>query len=110
LAGKGCRGRLYMLPVRRPAKHSIPPQRAHRFRVSPPHGFQCLGVDLLGEDPGDRIATGQWPSDHAGLLATLSVVPEPGTMLLLVISLAALTVVRRQGELPARVRSKLPRW
>jgi len=66
-------------------------------------GFRTLGIDLLGEEPGDRIATGQWPSDHAGLLATLAVVPEPGTMLLLVISLGALTLTRRRPVLPALV-------
>jgi len=28
-------------------------------------------VDVLGEMPGDRTASGLWPSDHAGVVATL---------------------------------------
>jgi endonuclease/exonuclease/phosphatase family metal-dependent hydrolase len=35
-----------------------------------------IGVDdihLLGADPADRLPTGQWPSDHAGVVGTLSI-------------------------------------
>jgi endonuclease/exonuclease/phosphatase family metal-dependent hydrolase len=30
-------------------------------------------VKLVGVHPSDRIPTGQWPSDHAGIVATLSI-------------------------------------
>ena len=33
--------------------------------------FETVSVDVVGEDAGDRTATGLWPSDHAGVVATL---------------------------------------
>lgn len=29
-------------------------------------------ADIVGEEPGDRTASGLWPSDHAGVVATLN--------------------------------------
>jgi len=39
------------------------------------HGSQINVRDmkLVGADPSSRIASGQWPSDHAGVVATLSI-------------------------------------
>jgi endonuclease/exonuclease/phosphatase family metal-dependent hydrolase len=34
-------------------------------------GFETVSADVLGEDPADRTPTGLWPSDHAGVVATL---------------------------------------
>lgn len=34
-------------------------------------GFETVSADVLGEEPGDRTPSGLWPSDHAGLVATL---------------------------------------
>ncbi len=34
-------------------------------------GFKTLSADVVGEDPADRTASGLWPSDHAGVVATL---------------------------------------
>ena len=34
-------------------------------------GFRAFRVDILGEAPADRTASGLWPSDHAGVAATL---------------------------------------
>lgn len=33
-------------------------------------------ADIVGDEPGDRTASGLWPSDHAGLVVTLTVPPE----------------------------------
>ncbi len=33
-------------------------------------------VDIVGETPADRTASGLWPSDHAGVAATLTVLPD----------------------------------
>jgi len=34
-------------------------------------GFETGSADVVGEDPADRTASGLWPSDHAGVVATL---------------------------------------
>jgi endonuclease/exonuclease/phosphatase family metal-dependent hydrolase len=33
--------------------------------------FEILDAELVGESPGDRTPSGLWPSDHAGVAATL---------------------------------------
>jgi endonuclease/exonuclease/phosphatase family metal-dependent hydrolase len=35
--------------------------------------FMPLGVHLVGADPSARTAAGLWPSDHAGVAATLEI-------------------------------------
>jgi hypothetical protein len=44
-------------------------------------GFSALDVELVGENPADRTPSGLWPSDHAGIVATL--IPEPATLILI---------------------------
>jgi endonuclease/exonuclease/phosphatase family metal-dependent hydrolase len=39
-------------------------------------GFDVLDADVFGNDPEDRTPSGLWPSDHAGVTATL-VLPHP---------------------------------
>ncbi len=34
-------------------------------------GFETVSADVVGEEPADRTASGLWPSDHAGVVATL---------------------------------------
>jgi hypothetical protein len=34
-------------------------------------GFRSLRIDVVGEEPADRTEGGLWPSDHAGVVATL---------------------------------------
>src|SRR5262245_14187934 len=34
-------------------------------------GFATVAADVVGEEPADRTASGLWPSDHAGVVATL---------------------------------------
>jgi endonuclease/exonuclease/phosphatase family metal-dependent hydrolase len=34
-------------------------------------GFGVADISLIGNQPGDRTASGLWPSDHAGIAATL---------------------------------------
>ena len=34
-------------------------------------GFETVSADVVGEELGDRTPTGLWPSDHAGVVATL---------------------------------------
>jgi endonuclease/exonuclease/phosphatase family metal-dependent hydrolase len=38
--------------------------------------FTALGADVVGENPIDRTPSGLWPSDHAGVAATLTL-PHP---------------------------------
>lgn len=38
-------------------------------------GFSVLGAEVVGDDPLDRTPSGLWPSDHAGVAATL-VLPQ----------------------------------
>jgi endonuclease/exonuclease/phosphatase family metal-dependent hydrolase len=35
--------------------------------------FQVVDISLVGERPSDRIPPGLWPSDHAGVVATLRI-------------------------------------
>jgi len=55
-------------------------------------GFQTLDVELTGTVPFDSPPSGPpfWPSDHAGVLATLQIVPEPGSLALLGLGFAVL--------------------
>jgi len=39
-------------------------------------GFGVRAADVLGDHPDDRTPLGLWPSDHAGVAATL-VLPHP---------------------------------
>jgi hypothetical protein len=36
-----------------------------------PRGVEAVGAEGIGEDLEDRTPTGLWPSDHAGVVATL---------------------------------------
>ncbi len=36
-------------------------------------GFNPVAVDVVGEESADRTASGLWPSDHAGVVATLQI-------------------------------------
>jgi endonuclease/exonuclease/phosphatase family metal-dependent hydrolase len=40
-------------------------------------GFEPEALDIVGEDPADRTASGLWPSDHAGVVATLRIPEKP---------------------------------
>lgn len=58
-------------------------------------GMRTLSVEVVGDELADRTASGRWPSDHAGVLATLRLVPSPGTASLLLLGAAGLLVVWR---------------
>jgi endonuclease/exonuclease/phosphatase family metal-dependent hydrolase len=58
-----------------------------------------IGVDdiqLIGDNAGDRTPSGLWPSDHAGVFATLEIpegnvaIPEPSTWLMAFVGFATL--------------------
>jgi hypothetical protein len=34
-------------------------------------GFSVRDIKLVGEKPSDRTPSGLWPSDHAGVVASL---------------------------------------
>jgi len=38
--------------------------------------FAVLGIDVVGGESSDRTPSGLWPSDHAGVVATLRL-PDP---------------------------------
>ncbi len=40
--------------------------------------FAPLDLHLIGADPSARTASGLWPSDHAGVVATIEIGPQPG--------------------------------
>jgi hypothetical protein len=56
-------------------------------------GLTAVSAELVGEDPADRTPSGLWPSDHAGIVATL--IPEPGTLTLLAVFVSAAVWRRR---------------
>jgi hypothetical protein len=58
-------------------------------------GFQTLDVDVIGDTPFSDTRP-MWPSDHAGVAATLQIVPAPGSLLLVVIGLAGAGLIRRR--------------
>jgi hypothetical protein len=62
-------------------------------------GFNTLDVEVIGTTPFDVGGDGPplWPSDHAGVIAVLQVIPVPGTAALLVVALGALAVTRRRA-------------
>ena len=39
-------------------------------------GLVVLVTEVKGEEPGDRTASGLFPSDHAGVLATIGITPH----------------------------------
>ena len=39
-------------------------------------GFDVADISLIGNQPADRTASGLWPSDHAGVAATLRLPPH----------------------------------
>jgi endonuclease/exonuclease/phosphatase family metal-dependent hydrolase len=51
-------------------------------------------ADIIGEELADRTPAGLWPSDHAGVVATI--VPEPSAIVLAAIGGAGLLALRRQ--------------
>ena len=40
-------------------------------------GISATSVDLIGDQVGDKTPSGLWPSDHAGLVATLEISNKP---------------------------------
>src|SRR5262249_46142111 len=36
-------------------------------------GVQAVSMKVVGASPSDRTASGLWPSDHAGIVATLQI-------------------------------------
>jgi hypothetical protein len=48
------------------------PQGQYAARLTvPTAGGPVALAELLGDEPGDRLTTGLWPSDHAGVVVTL---------------------------------------
>lgn len=45
-------------------------------RTNPGYEQAATGVTVLGADAGSKTPSGLWPSDHAGVSATISVTPE----------------------------------
>jgi endonuclease/exonuclease/phosphatase family metal-dependent hydrolase len=57
-------------------------------------GLEPVSAEVVGEDPADRTASGLWPSDHAGVVATFGV-PEADTEVSA--ALQGLTVTRARA-------------
>lgn len=61
-------------------------------------GFITKSVNVIGDELDPNFSSPPfWASDHAGVLATLTVVPEPGTLVLLGIAFAGFGFARRAG-------------
>jgi hypothetical protein len=66
--------------------------------------FQVLFADVIGEAQVDRLASGGlWPSDHAGIVVSLNVVPEPSIVLLVGFGLGLLVFPVVRGHRRATV-------
>jgi endonuclease/exonuclease/phosphatase family metal-dependent hydrolase len=52
---------------------NVPSKLDHRidFVLYQPRGIHAVAAEVLGEELDDRTPTGLWPSDHAGVVATL---------------------------------------
>ena len=66
-----------------------------------------VGVDdihLIGDSESDRTPSGLWPSDHAGVVATLEIpmgsgaVPEPSTWAMMLLSFVGLGYARYRAS------------
>jgi endonuclease/exonuclease/phosphatase family metal-dependent hydrolase len=62
-------------------------------------------IDRIGISQNDRTASGLWPSDHAGLVATVDV-PEPSSFLLLGGSILGLELLLRRRAPKQRARPR----
>jgi hypothetical protein len=47
------------------------------------NGPAALNADIVGEALGDRTPSGLWPADHAGVVATLALAPEPSSAVII---------------------------
>ena len=65
-------GGLHLLARIEPAQPDDGVRQAHRLRPHPRTGA-VLRAGVVGEEPWNRTASGLWPSDHAGVVATLRV-------------------------------------
>jgi endonuclease/exonuclease/phosphatase (EEP) superfamily protein YafD len=52
---------------------SVPSKLDHRidYVLYQPRGVEAVAAEVIGEELEDRTAAGLWPSDHAGVVATL---------------------------------------
>ena len=52
---------------------NVPSKLDHRidYVLYQPRGVEAVAAEVLGEELEDRTPTGLWPSDHAGVVATL---------------------------------------
>jgi hypothetical protein len=72
------------------------------------NGPVALDALVVGEALADRTPAGLWPSDHAGLVATFNPIPEPATLALLTVALAALFSRRRDVSRRRLLRVLMP--
>jgi hypothetical protein len=66
----------------------------HRIDYVFHRGFETIEIERTGVDP-DVATPPLWPSDHAGLVATLQFVPAPGSLPLLGLALVVCGIARR---------------
>jgi endonuclease/exonuclease/phosphatase family metal-dependent hydrolase len=52
---------------------NVPSKLDHRvdYVLYQPRGLEAVAAEVIGEELDDRTPTGLWPSDHAGVVATL---------------------------------------
>lgn len=70
--------------------------------------IDVLNVDVIGEALADRTFAGLWPSDHAGLVATLRLLPEPGVLALFGLGFAGLASTRLGIAARRRSQAAIP--
>jgi endonuclease/exonuclease/phosphatase family metal-dependent hydrolase len=59
-------------------------------------GLQATFADIVGEELADRTPAGLWPSDHAGVVATI--VPEPSAAILAAIGVLGTIAAERTSR------------
>jgi endonuclease/exonuclease/phosphatase family metal-dependent hydrolase len=84
---------------------NFPPTLSERVDLELLQG--AIGVDeahLIGDGDGDRLPSGLWPADHAGVIATLEIprgslaVPETSTWVMLLLGFAGVCLGAPMGH------------
>lgn len=60
--------------------------------------LEVTSAEVVGNEVDDRTPSGLWPSDHAGVVATIATVPEPSSAVVLVLATAGFAYRRHRKQ------------